>query len=168
VLLASELLAGQWRSKTVKMLDISEALKSVAAHEGQMFAECFSPTQSGRIDSVCWAKALGMALVLRYSRSGPADDRPAVRDDINLALFEVPAIELLAPLRMPKAWISLHVKLPPELWELVDNEVRASGVPQGVLLSGVGINHLVKIGRFPPEFAWYKPGVRRGQRLVAA
>ena len=148
----------------MKMLDISEALKSVAAHEGQMFAEFFSPTQSGRIDSVCWAKALGMALVLRYSRC----DHPAVRDDINLALFEVPAIELLAPLRMPKTWISLHVKLPPQLWELVDNEVRDSGVPQGVLLSGVGIDHLIKIGRFPPEFAWYRPGSRRGQRLVAA
>jgi hypothetical protein len=137
------------------MLGIERALQSVASHEGMLF--------SHYIDGpMCWAKALGIAVALRYSRTA------ALYDDIGLGLFELPAVELLVPLAAPDAAKSLHVKLPPQLWRLVDNEVEATGVPLGVLLAGIGLDYLIRVGRYPPEFARYRPEPRRGQRLVAA
>jgi hypothetical protein len=146
------------------MLGIERALQSVASHEGMLF--------SHYIDGpMCWAKALGIAVALRYSRTvtvGELAWAPALYDDIGLTLFEVPAVELLIPLRAPDTAKPLHAKLPPQLWRLVDNEVKVTGVPLGVLLACIGLDYLIKVGRFPPEFARYRPEPRRGQRLVAA
>jgi hypothetical protein len=160
----SDLFAGEWERRSVKMLGIELAMQSVASHEGIQFSRYIA-------GSMCWAKALGIAVALRYSRTVVVGDfawAPALYDDIGLELFEIPAVELLVPLAAPDEAKSLHLKLPPKLWLLIDNEVRVTGVALGVLLAWIGLDYLIKVGRYPPEFAQYKPKARRSSRLVAA